>query len=87
MFYLDGAHSPESMEICARWFSLSVQPPGTSGSSHDPVQRHPVEKVGKKSEQVDALFYKPWRSSFSLAVTEKNLLINTCRYCCLIVCQ
>ena len=21
VFYLDGAHSPESMEICARWFS------------------------------------------------------------------
>lgn len=20
-FYLDGAHSPESMEVCARWFS------------------------------------------------------------------
>ncbi|XP_050155381.1 folylpolyglutamate synthase-like [Malus sylvestris] len=52
VFYLDGAHSPESMEICARWFSLSVQPPGTSGSSHDPVQRHPVEKVGKNSEQI-----------------------------------
>ncbi|TQD76651.1 hypothetical protein C1H46_037841 [Malus baccata] len=52
VFYLDGAHSPESMEICARWFSLSVQPPGTSGSSHDPVQRHPVEKVGKNLEQI-----------------------------------
>jgi folylpolyglutamate synthase len=21
VFYLDGAHSPESMEICAKWFS------------------------------------------------------------------
>ena len=24
VFYLDGAHSPESMEICANWFSDSV---------------------------------------------------------------
>lgn len=24
VFYLDGAHSPESMEICARWFSSIV---------------------------------------------------------------
>lgn len=25
IFYLDGAHSPESMEACARWFSDAVK--------------------------------------------------------------
>ncbi|KAJ1699952.1 hypothetical protein LUZ63_008464 [Rhynchospora breviuscula] len=25
VFYLDGAHTPESMEICARWFSRAVK--------------------------------------------------------------
>ena len=25
IFYLDGAHSPESMEACARWFSSVVK--------------------------------------------------------------
>ncbi|KAL5101971.1 hypothetical protein RYX36_006298 [Vicia faba] len=25
VFYLDGAHSPESMEVCARWFSLAIR--------------------------------------------------------------
>ncbi|WCJ33400.1 Folylpolyglutamate synthase [Euphorbia peplus] len=25
IFYLDGAHSPESMEVCAKWFSSAVQ--------------------------------------------------------------
>ncbi|OWM87461.1 hypothetical protein CDL15_Pgr022572 [Punica granatum] len=25
VFYMDGAHSPESMEVCARWFSLAVK--------------------------------------------------------------
>ncbi|XP_078447015.1 DHFS-FPGS homolog B [Wolffia australiana] len=30
VFFLDGAHSPESMEICAKWFSSSVRlGPGT----------------------------------------------------------
>ncbi|XP_042373508.1 folylpolyglutamate synthase-like isoform X2 [Zingiber officinale] len=27
VFYLDGAHSPESMEVCARWFSNTVKEP------------------------------------------------------------
>ncbi|KAL0728556.1 hypothetical protein Bca4012_024649 [Brassica carinata] len=46
VFYLDGAHSPESMEVCAKWFSLAVKGDnqsqrsehlvngGSSGSSH-----------------------------------------------------
>lgn len=25
VFYLDGAHSPESLEVCARWFSNVVK--------------------------------------------------------------
>ncbi|XP_042487173.1 folylpolyglutamate synthase-like isoform X2 [Macadamia integrifolia] len=25
VFYLDGAHSPESMEVCARWFCLAIK--------------------------------------------------------------
>lgn len=25
VFYMDGAHSPESMEVCGRWFSLAVK--------------------------------------------------------------
>ncbi|KAG8648934.1 folylpolyglutamate synthase isoform X3 [Manihot esculenta] len=39
IFYLDGAHSPESMEVCARWFSSAVQEskqlPKLLSSSHD----------------------------------------------------
>lgn len=29
-FYLDGAHSPESMEACARWFSNAVRAENTT---------------------------------------------------------
>lgn len=35
MFYLDGAHSPESMEICARWFSLATKEKNHLGPLHD----------------------------------------------------
>ncbi|XP_034202439.1 folylpolyglutamate synthase isoform X3 [Prunus dulcis] len=63
VFYLDGAHSPESMEICARWFSLSIkgdsqekilscQPLDVSRSSHDLVQRKPDGKSRKNSTQI-----------------------------------
>ncbi|XP_027934237.1 folylpolyglutamate synthase isoform X2 [Vigna unguiculata] len=30
IFYLDGAHSPESMEACAKWFSNAVEIPSES---------------------------------------------------------
>ncbi|XP_020875949.1 folylpolyglutamate synthase isoform X2 [Arabidopsis lyrata subsp. lyrata] len=33
VFYLDGAHSPESMEACAKWFSVAVKGDNQSGSS------------------------------------------------------
>lgn len=32
-FYLDGAHSPESMEACAKWFSSAVKGNQISSSS------------------------------------------------------
>lgn len=32
IFYLDGAHSPESMEACAKWFSNAVK--GYKNPSH-----------------------------------------------------
>lgn len=41
IFYLDGAHSPESMEVCARWFSNAVKinknllPPSSSLDSEN----------------------------------------------------
>lgn len=53
MFYLDGAHSPESLEVSARWFSqqvLSYQP--QDKSSHELVSKHLSERARKKSTQV-----------------------------------
>ncbi|GAY52256.1 hypothetical protein CUMW_140510 [Citrus unshiu] len=66
VFYLDGAHSPESMEICARWFSLAIkeenqqetfdfQPPNSSGSSNGLPQRQHDGKIRKNSAQLKHL--------------------------------
>ncbi|CAF2118649.1 unnamed protein product [Brassica napus] len=33
VFYLDGAHTPESMEVCAKWFSSAVKRDNQSESS------------------------------------------------------
>ncbi|XP_073267046.1 folylpolyglutamate synthase isoform X3 [Populus alba] len=63
VFYLDGAHSPESMEMCARWFSLAIKedsqkitfnypPPNNSESTIELVQEHHDERYGKSSMQI-----------------------------------
>ncbi|KAJ0235234.1 Folylpolyglutamate synthase [Hirschfeldia incana] len=47
VFYLDGAHTPESMEVCAKWFSSAVKRQSSehlvngsfSQSSHDQFSR------------------------------------------------
>ena len=64
VFYFDGAHSPESMEMCAKWFSvaikedsqqqiLSYQPQDNSQSSQEWVQRHLDRRARKNSAQVE----------------------------------
>ena len=44
IFYLDGAHSPESMEACARWFSLCIK---------EDNQQHKDERSKKDTAQVE----------------------------------
>ncbi|XP_050210116.1 folylpolyglutamate synthase isoform X2 [Mercurialis annua] len=38
VFYLDGAHSPESMEACARWFSRAIKDDNLERSRKDFMQ-------------------------------------------------
>uniref|UniRef100_A0A6N2LR12 Folylpolyglutamate synthase n=2 Tax=Salix viminalis TaxID=40686 RepID=A0A6N2LR12_SALVM len=63
VFYLDGAHSPESMEMCARWFSLAIKednqkttfnypPQNNSESTIESVQEHHDRRYGKSSMQI-----------------------------------
>ncbi|XP_075074841.1 folylpolyglutamate synthase-like [Nicotiana tabacum] len=64
VFYLDGAHSPESMDVCAKWFSLAIQGDykkhnsygsnrghNESGASHDSVEMGHHEASKKSSTQ------------------------------------
>lgn len=39
VFYMDGAHSPESMQVCARWFSLAVKEDNRQQIHHQPQDR------------------------------------------------
>ncbi|XP_075669337.1 folylpolyglutamate synthase-like isoform X1 [Castanea sativa] len=56
VFYLDGAHTSESMEICARWFSIAIkedsQPRDNFRASHELVQMPPDERSRKNSIQI-----------------------------------
>ena len=68
IFFLDGAHSPESMEVCARWFSLAIkeynldqalfhQQPDNSKFSQEVVKMHHGESgAQRKSTQVEFRF-------------------------------
>lgn len=66
MFYLDGAHSPESMEVCAKWFSLAVkeenqpqnwcnQQGGDSKSANTMLGNNYGKSSGKISTQVELI--------------------------------
>ncbi|CAN0909573.1 Folylpolyglutamate synthase [Linum grandiflorum] len=51
VFYLDGAHSPESMEICAKWFAGAVK----GESQHDtltPPARSSKHQLEKNTVQI-----------------------------------
>ncbi|KAK9282692.1 hypothetical protein L1049_010912 [Liquidambar formosana] len=67
VFFLDGAHSPESMEVCARWFSLAIkednqrqsmsyQPQDNSRSSPELIRRDHDETSRKKNSTQILLF-------------------------------
>ncbi|XP_062117917.1 folylpolyglutamate synthase [Humulus lupulus] len=42
IFYLDGAHSPESVEACAKWFSSSIKE-----NEHSSVSSYKLEKMDR----------------------------------------
>ena len=63
MFYLDGAHSPESMEVCAKWFCSAIREENQQHSlrnvwhdrssvSHDTVDNYYRETPWQYSTQV-----------------------------------
>ncbi|KAA3478285.1 folylpolyglutamate synthase [Gossypium australe] len=52
VFYLDGAHSPESMEACARWFSLCTRDDNHLSNLNYQPQQHMDEGSKKDTAQI-----------------------------------
>jgi len=83
IFYLDGAHSPESMEACAKWFSNAVEIP-----SNLPFE---VENADESSENGHILHKGNTSGQFEKPFKRVDILkiINCSRYswrltiCCL----
>ncbi|XP_057441902.1 folylpolyglutamate synthase [Lotus japonicus] len=77
VFFLDGAHSPESMEVCARWFSLAIkeynpdktlfhQQPDSSKLSHEVVK---MRQIGDQRKPTPILLFN------CLTVRDPQLLL------------
>ncbi|KAG7630842.1 Mur-like catalytic domain superfamily [Arabidopsis suecica] len=56
VFYLDGAHSPESVEACVKWFSLAVKEDGQSESLESfvkgPSHAYEERKLERCTEEI-----------------------------------
>lgn len=85
VFYMDGAHSPESMEVCAKWFCLAIKEENkqqnlsnhrhdNSSADHKPVDSSGCKTPMKNSTQI--LLFN------CMSVRDPQLLlprlINTC---------
>ncbi|XP_010658519.1 folylpolyglutamate synthase isoform X1 [Vitis vinifera] len=85
VFYLDGAHSPESMEICARWFSLAIK----EDDQQPTLNYQPQDDVGSSRELVQKDYHGTSRKNTTqillfncMSVRDPHLLLphlmNTC---------
>ncbi|VFQ72858.1 unnamed protein product [Cuscuta campestris] len=59
VFYLDGAHSPESMDVCGKWFSLAIKDDHWQHSCKNEAHQ---TRASYESPQIDN-FQKPKKSS------------------------
>lgn len=83
VFYLDGAHSPESMEACGRWFSavmkdnqrgtLNYQLEDNGISSNKLLQENQNDEARKTSVPVNFNFSSTLPSSFYCLSRKRGL--------------
>nr|GLL27967.1 folylpolyglutamate synthase isoform X1 [Ipomoea trifida] len=59
VFYLDGAHSPESMDVCAKWFSLAIK---DDYQQHNSINNQSHE-TGTSCEPLQTEHYQKSKSS------------------------
>ncbi|XP_044461301.1 folylpolyglutamate synthase isoform X2 [Mangifera indica] len=82
VFYLDGAHSPESMEVCGKWFSLAIKEDNQQQtldfqpSSQELAQNHQVPYGRSRKNSAQILLFN------CMSVRDPQLLfprlMNTC---------
>lgn len=81
IFYLDGAHSPESMEACGRWFSSAVRGDKSLSTAVNGYMRH--GEYGTDLNRVSKQVFKTNNDQCNFFVNT-TLLLYYSRYCTLI---
>lgn len=74
IFYLDGAHSPESMEACGRWFSSAVRENKSLSTAVNGYKRH--EEYGRDFNRVSKQVFKTNNDQCNFFVNT-NLLLSS----------
>ncbi|XP_022939781.1 folylpolyglutamate synthase-like [Cucurbita moschata] len=57
VFYLDGAHSPESMEVCARWFSAAIRHNQRGMLNHQSEDKSTSDNNEARKKSVQVLLF------------------------------
>jgi len=74
VFYLDGAHSPESMEVCAEWFSHAIKKERHSF----PETRGVISETKTDSSGLLENFCHQHQSTENLKMKSKQILLFNC---------
>uniref|UniRef100_M1CLE8 Folylpolyglutamate synthase n=4 Tax=Solanum TaxID=4107 RepID=M1CLE8_SOLTU len=61
VFYLDGAHSPESMDVCAKWFSLAIKGDYKQHNSYE--SNHGHNELGPSHDSVEISHHEASKKS------------------------
>ncbi|XP_027772948.1 folylpolyglutamate synthase isoform X3 [Solanum pennellii] len=61
VFYLDGAHSPESMDVCAKWFSLAIK--GDYKQHNSYASNHGHNELGPSHDSVEISHHEASKKS------------------------
>ncbi|KAE8724343.1 putative glycosyltransferase [Hibiscus syriacus] len=67
IFYLDGAHSPESMEACARWFSLCTRDDNHQSNQNSEAQQQSDERLKDTAQSKESIKHAEYGADLYVA--------------------
>lgn len=70
VFYLDGAHSPESMDVCAKWFSLAIK--GDYKQHNSYASNHGHNELGPSHDSVEISHHEASKKSSTQESTSRK---------------